>query len=214
MKEEFDVDYPALPGFTTHSLSENAWRLEDYVDWLRERIKTHRYDALVGYSFGGAMITKYLAESNIQLPAVLVSPAILRRYKRGSKMNFSRMRKFVQIVLGAKFVSWLRHVYMMVWVRNKYYIHGTRFLRNTYLNIVDVNLSNDLVEALRRNNNINLIFGAEDSITPPSLLFDNVPEVKSVTTLIPTGGHHIGTTHPQQLFEAIRSAINNATQKN
>lgn len=214
MKGEFDIDYPSFPGFTRHCDFKKSWELEDYVSWLKSRIHTHKYDALVGYSFGAAVIIKYLAQSARQTPAVLISPAISRKYKPRVAGRLLQLREGLKKILGTKVTSWLRHIYMMLWVRNEFYIHGTPFLRKTYLNIVDENLSDDLRSVLRKNNNLHLVFGGEDSITPACLLFEQVPEARLVTTLVEKGSHHIGTTHPKQLFEAIRTSLNNSTHKN
>ncbi len=221
MKEEFDVDYPALPGFGDNASTPSAesWDLEDYASWLKKRIETHRYDALVGYSFGSAVILKYLVEQGGSLSAVLISPAILRAYKSEATRRTHKqillvrgkeILKKVSVFIGMKFFDYLRHIYMLYWVRNPLYSEGTPFLQDTYLRIVKRDLSQSLQKFMGQKSNrekISLIFGKQDTETPPEALFSKVPEAKHISILIEDGDHDIGRTHPEVLLSIIKTKI-------
>lgn len=67
-----------LPGFGTEPLTE-AWRLNDYVNWLHHQLKSQPQLVLLGHSFGGQLAVRYASVFPEQVAGlVLLDPAGIR----------------------------------------------------------------------------------------------------------------------------------------
>jgi pimeloyl-ACP methyl ester carboxylesterase len=92
--------------------------------------------------------------------------------------------------------------------KNPHVIHGTPFLRETYSNIVAVDLSDELAQLIDANFPITCVFGGEDTTTPPEILFSRAPAARSLSLVIPDGNHDIGGTHPEGIVKHIVEFLN------
>src|SRR5580704_6468531 len=76
LKSSFDVITLNLPGFGGVPDPVRPYKLDDFVKYLDEIILREKPDAILGYSFGGAVLLhwKYLSKDT-SVKVFLVSPA-------------------------------------------------------------------------------------------------------------------------------------------
>jgi len=204
LEKDFEVLKFNLPGFCGKPEPENeVWDLEDFARHF-EKLSKENFapDIVLGYSFGGAVALKWKTLFKKQTKIVMVSPAITRRYE--IKQTQSKFRQFAKSLLPNILIEKLRDFYLVRIVKNPYYSYGTKFLKKTYLNIVSVDLSQELQQIPP--DEIQLIFGAKDTATPPQLLLDKISsvELKNRFTILENGDHNIGQSHPAEIREIVK----------
>ncbi|TRZ77942.1 alpha/beta hydrolase [bacterium] len=203
--KDFEVFGFNLPGFCRESEPKNSsWEIEDFARYFENLLVKKNFvpDVVLGYSFGGAIALKWKILFKKDTKVVLVSPALLRAYS--NKKPQSVLRKVVKTLLPNFLIEILRDFYLAHIVKNPYYYHGTKFLRRTYLNIVSVDMSEELQNVL--SNEVQLIFGENDTATPPQLLLEKIQsqELKNRFAIIKDGDHDIGQTHYKEICEVIK----------
>lgn len=189
-----------LPGFGGEPDPQNPWDIDQYALYLDGIIQREKPDYVLGYSFGGAVLLRWKKNTeNRDVRTILVSPAIIRRYE---KNNLSLLEKLLKSVLPRFFSSFLRDLYLTIWRKNPYYTNATKVMRETYLNIVSVDLRGDL---LAIEDSTVLIFGEMDTATPVSLIEEALKKarVRHSLSVINGGGHDIANTHTNVLVSTI-----------
>lgn len=198
LSKHFDVVCFNLPGFCGEEDPEHPWILSDFAQYLDRVIQRERPDIVLGYSFGGAILLHWkVASCNNTVKAVLVSPAILRRYeKKGVSISW------LKTVLPERLTTLARDFYLTSIVRNPYYAKASRVMRETYRNIIGLDLRADL---LKVSDELVLIYGEKDTATPPELVKDFLASCKNPHKLhvIEGGGHDIANTHTGNLVSII-----------
>ena len=210
LSQHFEVVKINLPGFCGQADPQVAWTLIDYVDYVDKVIEKEMPAAILGYSFGGAIVLRWKKWSgNTDIETFLVSPAIVRRYE---KANLSILQKFLKVILPKKLVSLLRDFYLTKMVKNPYYSEATEVMRETYRNIVALDLREDLRD-LRPP--ITLIYGERDTATPSALIRGIVGHAmtKHKLEVIAGGGHDIANSHTKELVDRIVSGKKNGGRK-
>ena len=207
LMKEFHVDYPDLPGFNVNDSYNGEWSLDDYSSWLEKLIKENKYDVVVGYSFGCAVIIHCLHKYKLTIKAILISPAIVRAYT----IKTSSTSSMISSLLKRFRLNWIRSIavlfYLKYVVKNDFYIHGTKFLRKTYQNIVRIDLSGECNELLEKGTDLHFIFGSEDTATPPDLFLKRVPKANNCVHIIDGATHNVGGTHPVDVASVIESLV-------
>ena len=198
LKKEYEVYQLNFPGFCGEKEPKEAWNLDDYALYVNSYIRTHniKFDYIIGYSFGGAVAIRYNLLFNNFQKIILISPAITR--------NTSSSVKFIPT---PKILKPLRKVvkdlYLKYIVKNNYMIHGTKFLNDSYQNIVRVDLTDQLINI--KPYNLKIIYGSEDNMVNPSKVIESVPkEYKKRIFMIPGGDHDIANTHAKEILDIIR----------
>lgn len=198
LSESFRVIRFNLPGFGGEREMDRPWTLDDFVRLLDERIKKERPDIVLGYSFGGAVLLHWKAVTgNKTVKAFLVSPAIMRRYEHQG-ISAGWLKRF----LPKKVVAFARDFYLTRVRKNPFYTKASPVLRETYRNIVGLDLKEDL---LRVTDELVLIYGEADTATPPEFVRDFLVVRRSHHRLVvfPGGGHDIANTHTDSLVSTI-----------
>lgn len=195
--------YMDLPGFGLRKEpKENAWNLTDYAKFINDYIKTNnlKIDYLLGYSFGGAVAVEYKKIYDNDIKLILVSPALIR--------NNDKSKKFIKTPKCLDFIRQpIRNYYLINIVKNKEMLYGTKFLRNTYQNIVRENMLPVL--STFNPKDIIIIYGELDNMVNPNKVMATVSkELKSQIMVIKGGSHNIAVTHTKELTEVINSFIN------
>jgi pimeloyl-ACP methyl ester carboxylesterase len=198
LKKEYEIYQLTFPGFCGEKEPNNAWNLDDYALYVNSYIRTSgiKFDYILGYSFGGAVAIKYnLLFDNFQ-KIILVSPAITR--------NSDKSIKFIptpEILKPLRKV--VKDLYLKYIVKNNYMIHGTKFLNDSYQNIVRVDLTDQITNI--KPYNIKIIYGSEDNMVNPQKVIDYVPkEYKKRIFVIAGGGHDIANTHAKEIINIIK----------
>ncbi len=189
-----------LPGFCGEKEPERPGFLSDFTRYLDQVIQREKPDIVLGYSFGGAILLRWkTVPSNKTVKALLVSPAIIRQYEH---KNVSI--DWLKAVLPERFIALARDFYLVSVVRNPYYAKASPVMRETYRNIVGLDLREDL---LKVPDELVLVYGEKDSATPPRPVKDFLVSRKSHHTLrvIEGGGHDIANTHTDELVSVIVS---------
>lgn len=187
-----------LPGFGGAREPQHPWCIEDFVLYLDEVIRKEKPDYALGYSFGGAVLLRWKALTNDKtVKAFLVSPAVIRRYEHKG-VSIGPFKHF----LPKGLVSFARDLYLTKVRPNPYYAKATPVMRETYRNIVGIDLRGDL---LKVSDLVVLIYGEKDSATPPELVEQFLASHQSPHKLfvLPGGGHDIANTHTDELVGTI-----------
>lgn len=201
LSQHFDVVAINLPGFCGQPDPEKPWDLNDYVNYVGKIIEEKKPNYILGYSFGGAIALRWKKQNEeSHVKAILVSPAILRKYEHS---DLSFLQKILKVILPNRLVSLLRDFYLTQIVKNPYYSRATRVMRETYRNIVAVDLRNDLQSVPEP---LTLIYGENDSATPLFLVRDVLNNSVSHHDLnvISGGEHDIANTHTDELVCLIK----------
>jgi 3-oxoadipate enol-lactonase len=200
LAEGFQVVRFNFPGFCGEADPPRPWRMDDYVEMVEGIIRREAPDVALGYSFGGAVLLSWKYRTgDRRVKAVLVSPAILRRYDEGSVS----LPGGLQRALPATLREWGALAYLRLRGRNPYYTKATPVMRRTYRNIVALDLRDRLRDVT---DPLCLIYGEKDSATPPDLVSDFLAREALPHRLhvIPGGDHDIGTTHTEQVVRLVR----------
>lgn len=203
LSKYFNVVAINLPGFCGQKDPENPWILDDFVQYVDKIIKKEQPDYILGYSFGGAIALRWKKVTGDTLvKAFLVSPAILRRYEH-EDLGF--VRKMFKTMFPEKLISLLRDFYLTQIVKNPYYTRANRVMRETYRNIVSVDLRQDLLGV---RDSLTLIYGERDSATPSDLVQECLKHSATHHNLhiISSGGHDIANSHTDELVSLILKA--------
>ncbi|MDB5086415.1 MAG: alpha/beta hydrolase [Mucilaginibacter sp.] len=197
---KFEVHKINLPGFCGAPEPKNSWNLDDFTTFLETYLNSHglQPDYILGYSFGAAIALNWKNKLQKKAKLILVSPAIIRAYKKSATGKLSHFKKHLPRWLTLFF----RDKYLK-YLRNPYYTEGTRFLKETYLNIVKIDLTNELVDIQPQD--VILIFGSEDTATPFYLLKNRLtnPLLLNRIKVIEGGGHDIANSHLTNIIHLI-----------
>lgn len=200
LSKHFNVVTINLPGFCGQADPEHPWGLDDFVGYVGKVIKKEKPDYLLGYSFGGAIILRWKKTTgNISIKTFLISPAIMRKYE---SRDFGLLQKSIKAIFPVYLTFVLRDFYLTRVVKNPYYAYATRVMKETYLNIVSVDLRKDLINV---SDSLTLIYGEFDSATPPDLIRTclEYPNEHHKLIIIPSGGHDIANSHTNELVALI-----------
>lgn len=200
LSKYFEVISFNLPGFCGEKDPQVPWTLDDFTSFVGQKIQQEKPDYILGYSFGGAIALRWKKTTrDTRVKAILVSPAIIRRYE---KENLNIFQKILKAVLSDKIVSTLRDIYLTKVIKNPYYASANGVMRKTYRNIVVLDLRDDLLSVP---DSITLIYGEDDTATPPILVKNMLGKCfkKHNLHIISSGGHDIANTHTEELVSVI-----------
>ncbi len=202
LSEHFEVIIFNLPGFCGEKDPIIPWALDDFADLIQKKVEQEKPDYILGYSFGGAIALRWKKITrDIHIKTILVSPAIVRKYKEGIS-SINALQRIIKFILPERLISILRDIYLIKIVKNPYYIHASAVMRETYRNIVTVDLRGDLMSVV---DSLSLIYGEKDTATPPDLVKNVLKDsaVRHNLYIISGGGHDIANTHTKELISAI-----------
>lgn len=203
----FKVIAPSFPGFFGYTDKEplKPWKLDDYVSYCSELVKLYKPDIVLGYSFGGsvAALWKVKFNNNGVIKIVLVAPSLERAYKKRLPLIFSLIKKMIPTSINRFF----RHIYIKYVLRNQFYLLGSRFTRESYLNIVRENRAEELLK-IKNPKKILMIFGSLDTATPFELALPFIskkPDLLDRVSLINGAGHDLLKTHNQTVTSLVKN---------
>jgi len=203
LEKKYSIRFFNLPGFCCVKEPENqAFDLEDFSDYLNMWIEDQNIkpEAIVGYSFGGAVALDYKVRYKSNIPVILISPALKRR--ETIKSQIGKMGKHI---VPQKYFDSLKSLYQSIF--SKYYREGTPFLRESYDKIArrDIRPQLEMVDP----KDILLIYGDSDTSTPADYISE-LAEKNNLNCLIIKGGdHNIGGTHSEEIETAIIDFLSN-----
>ena len=202
LSKYFEVVTFNLPGFCGERDPETSWNIDDFAKLIQEKISQEKPDYVLGYSFGGAVALRWKKiTGDIHIKVILISPAIIRKYEK-TVYRHGVFQLILKTILPEKLISILRDIYLVKIVKNPYYAHASRVMRETYRNIVSADLRNDLLFVT---NSLSLIYGEKDTATPNELVRNVLKNSTARHNLyvISGGGHDIANTHTEELVSLI-----------
>lgn len=205
LSECFNVSIITLPGFCGQPEPNKPWQLENFVDFMESELKNKdiKPDFVLGYSFGAPVALRHKLKYGGNQKMIFVSPAIARKYKENAPAH-NKLKYFTK-VLPDVLQRFLQDQYISKVIKNPFYAKGNNFIKQTYLNIVGLDLSDDLLK-LKKDGFI-LIFGENDTATPANVLLSKQPTLKSKTLILKSGTHDIANTNTDELVDAIEKFI-------
>ena len=208
LEKKYNVYYPDLPGFgKTKEPNVKMWTLDDYAKYINDYINENnlKIDYILGYSFGGAVAVRYKTLFDNDMKELLVSPALIRNEEKSKK--FMATPKIMEPIRNA-----LRDMYLIKVVKVEEMVYGTKFLRNTYQNIVRINMLDELEKLNPKD--FKIIYGSLDTMVNPSRVLNEVNnDFKKRISLIDGGGHNIAVTHCKELIDLIDSFVSENNYK-
>ena len=201
LQKNNNVYYPDLPGFGNNkSPKVKKWSLDDYSKYIDEYIRKNKIniDYIIGYSFGGAVALNYKNIFNKNIKLILVSPAIIRNSKK-SKKFINTPKKFNYIR------SKIRDFYLIHIIKTNEMVYGDKFLRNTYQDIVRINMFPILKKLDYKD--INIIYGKNDDMVCPMEVFNNANDNLKKQIYIIDGGHDIANTNTDEVINIINKIM-------
>jgi pimeloyl-ACP methyl ester carboxylesterase len=198
----YQVKYLQIPGFEEDL--ESSWDLDDYADWLKDKLARTKNCVLIGHSFGGQISCRAAASQPKNLKAmVLIGPAgvidrgwqkQLKRYIFGSLANFGK-----PLPIG-KFKNFCQKTLYKL-AREKDYFQAPIVLKKTMAII----LKEEVIKDLPKISVPVLIFwGKKDHYTPhkhASIFRQGIKDCRLIS--IPRAGHCPQYTHTDFLVDNI-----------
>ncbi len=201
LDKKYEIYKINFPGFCGQEEPNKAWKLSDFAAYVNEYLNKNKLkvDYILGYSFGGAVAIQYNKEYDNNQKLILISPAITRNKDKSKK--YIKTPTFLNPIR-----NFLRDIYLIYVVKNKYMVSGTKFLRGTYQNIVRVELLDDLKQIDPQK--LTIIYGEKDTMVNPKYIINNISKkLNERVHLIKEGGHNIAKTHPQEIMEILKKEI-------
>ena len=192
LSKNYEIYKLNFPGFCGEAEPSNPWYLKDFVEYVYKYIKENKLDIdyILGYSFGGAVALLYNVIKDPTQKIILVSPAIARTNVKPDTNKPSLLR------------SVLRKIYIKNVVKNEYMTYGTKFLSDTYQNIVRIELIDEVNRV--KPDNLLIIYGDKDEMVDPYKVYNNIDdEHKNKVVFIKDGKHDIANTHTDELVSII-----------
>lgn len=196
LKKNHKVIYFDLPGFASNKpKTKKAFNLDDYAKYIKNYIEENdlKIDYILGYSFGGAIAIRYKTLFKTNEKLILISPAIDR--VTSNDKTFIKTPKMVEPLR-----NYARNMYVTHKLKVKEMVYGDTFLKNTYQNIVRINMRNELLKVDKKDYHI--IFGKQDDMVKTDI---KIP--KENISIIEKGGHDIANTHTENLVKNIDEYI-------
>ena len=192
LSKHFKIYKLNFPGFCGQTEPDKPWYLKDYVEYVYKYIKDNnlKVDYILGYSFGGAVATLYNVMKDPTQKIILISPAIARN-------NVTPKDKPTNPLLKP-----IKNFYLKNIVKNKYMLHGTKFLNESYQNIVRIELIKEL--NMIKPDLLTIIYGSEDHMVNPNYVMNNLDNKhKDKVHVIEGGSHDIANSHPDDIISIL-----------
>lgn len=197
----FEVHILDLPGFGKCEEPEcDSWTLNDYADYIKKYIKENnlKLDYILGYSFGGAVATRYKANYKAKEKLILIAPALIRNSKSKKFIHTPKILKPIRDII--------RNMYLIHIAKNNETIYGTKFLRKTYQNIVREDLTGEI-----KNMNPDefiIIYGDKDKMVNPVEFRNRMDKLrKQHIFLIEDASHEVGETNTEEVINIIKKQL-------
>ena len=198
LEKHYEVYYPDLPGFGLNKEpNAKSWNVDNYAKYINDYIESNNLDIdfIIGYSFGAIVALRYKRLYNENIKEVLIAPALIRNYRKSR--TFIKTPKFLNPLRRV-----VRDVYVSKVIKTKEMAYGTRFLRNTYQNIVRIDSINELMTF--NPNDFTIIYGKFDDLVNPDVVLSRVNNEFKKRIILINGEHDIANTNTEELINIIK----------
>ena len=196
-----NVIIPDLPGFKEKNKIDRPWNLDDYVNWLEDFSQNNERFFLLGHSFGGAVAVKFTLKHPQKVEKLFLVAAACIRRKTAKKIILAKISEIFKAFSFLPFYNFFRKVFYKFIIRKSDYIYTTGIMKETYLNIINEDLSGIL--PLIQPPTV-IIWGNKDEATPIKDAHIIKNKIKnSELIIIPGGTHDLERKMPEKLAEII-----------
>lgn len=203
----YEVIVPDMPGFGKSDPLLMPWDTNRYINWLEGFIKELNLKDyyLLGHSFGGALASKMAVKKPQEIKKLFLVSAACIRKKTGLEANkkkfFKKIAKIIKNFYFLPYYNFFRKAVYKFIIRKSDYVHLSGFLKETYLNIINEDLSFHLpfikVPTV-------VIWGEKDNLTPIGEGQVIAHKIKgSKLVVIANAGHDLNRKQPEILAEKI-----------
>jgi pimeloyl-ACP methyl ester carboxylesterase len=198
-KHDISVKLLSIPGLTDGT--DRIWTLDDYIDWLKEELKSEKKVTLLGHSNGGRISLAFSARYPEAVDRlILIDSAGI--YPKGLYISVKRSIFWLIAKLGKK-ITRSEKVRRLLYraAREGDYEKATPAMRKTMANLLAIDLRSVLKDIQARTL---IIWGAKDGSTPLSdgeLMHKEIKQSKLF--VIPDAKHSPQATHPSVVAERI-----------
>ncbi len=199
---------PDLPGFGGSQTPDVAWSLGNYIDFINDWLKkigVKDIYALVGHSYGGSLAIKAVGEGQLKPKRlVLISSAGIRNNRGLRKTSLKAFAKVAKVPLKLLPGSASRKIKGRLYKSLGSDIMLLPHMEATFRKIIGEDV---LDEASKIKTPTLLIYGYQDTATPPRFgqLFQTAIPNSKLELL--RGGHHIHQDEPVQVSEMIEDFL-------
>ncbi len=206
-----------LPGFGNESAPESAWSVDDYGNWVENKIKGSGIGKFVlyGHSFGGRIAIKFAAKYPEKLAGLVLCDAAGITPRPKAKISiFCAMSKIGKIIFSLPILRYFQPIVRKI----EYFLAGSRdyyYLQNPIMKEVFKKvISEDLTEYLDKINKPTLIvWGKNDKMTPVSDAYSMNDKIEgSELVVLNDVGHSPHLECPQALADIIGSFVFNSRE--
>lgn len=198
-----------LPGFGTSDMPPRAWRLDDYVDFVKafaDKLQLD-IDTLIGHSLGGRITIKGVAMQVLKpRKIVLIAAAGIAKRTTGRNVFLRIVAKIGKVATAVWPLSLFRHTLRRKLYENigsDYFVAGA--LKDTFLNIVGEDLQSAAAQIATP---ALLIWGSLDTTTP----LDDGKRLHELMKgsrleIVEGAGHFVHHEHSNQVARTIDQFI-------
>jgi pimeloyl-ACP methyl ester carboxylesterase len=155
------TEWLALPGLDYPI--DKTWSLDDYVSWLKDKLKGKRDLIILGHSFGGQIAIRFAAQNHRQMrKLILVNNAGLKdksMYMESKRLLFGTSDKVGKLVGFGE--AQRRLLYKLAGAQD--YLVAPPYLRSTLTAVVNEEV---IADAARIKTPTLILWGSEDKVTP------------------------------------------------
>jgi pimeloyl-ACP methyl ester carboxylesterase len=204
----YKIYLPDLPGFGQNSSLSKPWSIDDYVAWVKEYSEKQNLSQffLLGHSFGGSLAIKFSLKYPERIKKMFLVASAGIRKKTIRKKILGRISKFFKIFSFLPFYSFIRKIFYKFIVKKSDYPYLSETMRETYLNIINEDLSGLLFQVTVPTI---IIWGEKDdvvSLKEGQFINQNIKNSKLL--IIPGANHDLERKAPEILVQKILNSIN------
>lgn len=198
-----EVEVLNVPGLTQPS--SKVWNIEEYADWLNDKLKKDQNPIVIGHSNGGRITLKYINMHPGHISKlVLIDSAGVFDDSKTKSLKLSIYKSLAKLGKPLKSIPYVRQVFYKLIGATDYY-KAKPNMKKTMQNMLSADKNIDL-------NNIKtpteIIWGREDKLTPLSDAYKLKKAIPgSVLTVIDDARHSPHANHPQEVANVIYDFI-------
>jgi len=198
-----------LPGFNSSETPEESWTLNNFAVFLDKFLQklNIKNPTLIGHSFGGNLILKYLINGLPAKKVILIDASGIRKKTTKIRMYYlaSKLIKIFYIIPGIEALIEKNKIHFYRMIKSEDYVNSGK-LKKIYQNII----SEDLTDELNRiSNKVYIIWGEDDYETPifqAKILSEKIKGSKLY--IIKSAGHFVFLDNPTEFnkifFEVLK----------